>query len=80
MDRVGFAVEDRDRSNGIYYVRYNDPMADVETEEGWLSTLKFWGGDKEAEDSRYQIQMMAGADATEVDLDAIAADEASNEE
>lgn len=67
LDRVGFAVEDRDRSKGIYYVRYNDPMQDVETEDGWLSKLKFWGGSSEEElEDRYQIQVSAGASGSEV--------------
>jgi outer membrane protein assembly factor BamC len=67
LDRVGFAVEDRDRSNGIYYVRYNDPMAGVETDEGWLSKLKFWGdsGDRKLDD-RYQIQVSANDAVSEV--------------
>ena len=25
LDRVGFTVEDRDRSKGLYFVRYIDP-------------------------------------------------------
>jgi hypothetical protein len=28
LDRVGFTVEDRDRSKGIYFVRYVDPTKD----------------------------------------------------
>jgi uncharacterized lipoprotein len=28
LDRVGFTVEDRDRSKGLYYVRYIDPLID----------------------------------------------------
>ena len=28
LDRVGFTVEDRDRSKGLYFVRYVDPDAD----------------------------------------------------
>ena len=39
LDRVGFAVEDRDRTAGIYYIRYRDPAADQKKEEGWLSKL-----------------------------------------
>ena len=67
LDRVGFAVEDRDRSQGIYYVRYNDPMADVETDDGWLSKLKFWGGSSDAElEDRYQILVSQGDSQTEV--------------
>ena len=44
LDRVGFTVEDRDRSQGIYYVRYVDPEVDVEKkgDEGLLSKLAFW--------------------------------------
>src|SRR3989475_9779945 len=29
LDRVGFTVEDRDRSKGFYFVRYVDPEADA---------------------------------------------------
>jgi outer membrane protein assembly factor BamC len=42
LDRVGFTVEDRDRSQGMYYVRYIDPEASVRKKdegEGWLSKL-----------------------------------------
>jgi outer membrane protein assembly factor BamC len=44
LDRVGFTVEDRDRSQGIYFVRYVDPEADLPQEKkGWLSGLfTFW--------------------------------------
>lgn len=47
LDRVGFTVEDRDRSNGLYFVRYVDPDADNRTAKstGLLSKLKFWGDD-----------------------------------
>jgi outer membrane protein assembly factor BamC len=44
---VGFTVEDRDRSKGLYFVRYVDPEADVKRkkDEGWLSRLAFWRSD-----------------------------------
>src|SRR5690606_23021666 len=44
LDRVGFTVEDRDRSNGLFFVRYIDPEADVQSgqKEGFLDRLKFW--------------------------------------
>ncbi|MBC7945165.1 MAG: outer membrane protein assembly factor BamC [Burkholderiales bacterium] len=46
LDRVGFTVEDRDRSNGLYFVRYVDPQEDNRTAEpkGMLSKLLFWRG------------------------------------
>lgn len=43
LDRVGFTVEDRDRSKGLYFVRYADPDVDTKKEDkGFLSKLAFW--------------------------------------
>ncbi|MEJ2576947.1 MAG: outer membrane protein assembly factor BamC [Gammaproteobacteria bacterium] len=56
LDRVGFAVEDRDRSAGTYYVRYNDPAAQAK-EEGWLSKLAFWSSDEVDTQQRYQVKV-----------------------
>jgi outer membrane protein assembly factor BamC len=44
LDRVGFAVEDRDRSKGVYFVRYIDPGVDnaSKKDEGIFSNLAFW--------------------------------------
>lgn len=43
LDRVGFTVEDRDRSQGLYYVRYIDPEVDnskkTGEDKGWLAKL-----------------------------------------
>jgi outer membrane protein assembly factor BamC len=57
LDRVGFTVEDRDRSKGLYYVRYIDPQIDVQTKKdtGWLSKLKFWGGSEPPKAEQYRI-------------------------
>lgn len=61
LDRVGFTVEDRDRSKGIYFVRYIDPETDAKTtpESGMLarmfSGLKFWGGSPAKKNEQYQI-------------------------
>ena len=57
LDRVGFAVEDRDRSDGTYYVRYNDPAARAK-KEGWLSKLAFWSDDSKIDDKvRYRVKV-----------------------
>jgi outer membrane protein assembly factor BamC len=45
LDRVGFTVEDRDRSKGLFFVRYIDPERDVDAgkpKESWTEKLKFW--------------------------------------
>jgi len=48
LDRVGFTVEDRDRSKGLYFVRYVDPEADAlsKKSESILSKLAFWRSDE----------------------------------
>lgn len=67
LDRVGFTVEDRDRSKGLYFVRYIDPDSDVKTtaEQGWFGRL--WGGStKVPGKEQYRILVQDGASATEV--------------
>ena len=62
LDRVGFTVEDRDRSKGLYFVRYIDPETDVKTSDekqgflgGMVSGLKFWGNSPSKKNEQYQI-------------------------
>ena len=47
LDRVGFVTEDKDRSKGVYYVRYTDVDIDDSPtkKKGLLESLKFWGKD-----------------------------------
>lgn len=68
LDRVGFTVEDRDRSKGLYFVRYIDPDADIKTTEdrGWLSKLKFWGNTKIQSKEQYRILVQADGSGAEV--------------
>jgi outer membrane protein assembly factor BamC len=68
MDRVGFSVEDRDRSKGHYFVRYNDPSREQEGGEGgFLSKLAFWRSDDAQVESgsRYIIALRDGGETTE---------------
>jgi outer membrane protein assembly factor BamC len=48
LDRVGFVVEDRNREEGLYYVRYSDPLK--RSDEGFLSRLAFWSDDDQSVD------------------------------
>ncbi len=72
LDRVGFTVEDRDRSQGLYYVRYVDPEADVrkKDDEGILSKLAFWRSSKPAVQagSQYRIYVKGADSATSVQV------------
>lgn len=67
LDRVGFTVEDRDRTQGLYYVRYVDPEGEVKkkSDEGLLSKLAFWRSDKPQvpTGSQYRIYVK-GVDST----------------
>lgn len=49
LDRVGFVVEDKDRSKGIFYVRYADVDIDdtPQKKKGLFETLAFWNDDEE---------------------------------
>lgn len=68
LDRVGFTVQDRDRSKGLYYVRYIDPMADAKSKEkGWLSSLAFWKS-SEPKPEEYKIQVTGKESASIVDV------------
>lgn len=63
LDRVGFTVEDRDRVNGVYFVRYVDPDAAGTT--GFLKKLLTFGAaaDKEKEAQRYRISVKSAQGA-----------------
>ncbi|MEO5699258.1 MAG: outer membrane protein assembly factor BamC [Casimicrobiaceae bacterium] len=53
LDRIGFTVVDRDRSKGLYYVRYADPDA-AQKDTGFLSKFAFWR-DKTEKPEQYRI-------------------------
>lgn len=62
LDRIGFTVEDRNREQGIYFVRYVSPDKDSKKkgdDEGILSNIMFWrSGDKDsAKAEKYRIQV-----------------------
>ncbi|WP_457673272.1 outer membrane protein assembly factor BamC [Thiolapillus sp.] len=66
LDRVGFIVEDRDRSHGVYYVRYNDPMDDTD-QGGWLSKLAFWRSNDKVDEARlYMVRVQSVDGGSEV--------------
>lgn len=65
LDRVGFAVEDRNRTDGIYYVRYSDPLSD-QNKEGILSKMAFWSSKDNTEATQYQIALQGQGSTTHV--------------
>jgi outer membrane protein assembly factor BamC len=58
LDRAGFIVEDRDRSNGVYYVRYIPDSASAEGEEKGFFGKIFGGSSNDTSlkaDQRFQV-------------------------
>ena len=56
LDRVGFTVEGRDRSKGLFFVRYVDPESDSQNKkDGMLSKLAFWKPSTPAPQTRYRV-------------------------
>jgi len=68
LDRVGFTVEDRDRSKGLFYVRYIDPEAENPADkEGFIDKLKFWKPAPKTGQPQFRIQVSdAGAGSSQV--------------
>ncbi len=70
LDRVGFTVEDRDRSKGIFFVRYIDPEADADKKkEGFIEGLKFWKSSPKAPQPQFRIHVGdAGGGLSQIDV------------
>lgn len=57
LDRTGFTVEDRDRSQGIYYVRYVDPKLAGQEDPGFFARLFGAKKSERAAGERLRIQV-----------------------
>ncbi len=67
LDRVGFNIEDRDRTKGVYYIRYLDPDYEVKkrNDEGLFS--RWFGKEKPVDAPLYRIELsMDGGNVTRV--------------
>lgn len=71
LDRVGFTVEDRDRIQGLYFVRYVDPEYDQKkaSERGFFSKLFSFGSDDKAKTAlRYRVAVKGMGAASQVSV------------
>ncbi|MFO0101998.1 MAG: outer membrane protein assembly factor BamC [Betaproteobacteria bacterium] len=59
LDRGAFTVEDRDRANGVYFVRYLDPEVEAKqrSQQGVLSRL--FGGDPKIVAPQYRVLVLS---------------------
>ena len=67
LDRTGFTVEDRDRAQGTYFVRYVDPVADQKDTKGFFSRM-FSGSSKPAAPVKYRIAVRSQGESTTVSV------------
>lgn len=65
LDRTGFTVEDRDRAQGIYFVRYVEPNS--AKEPGFIGKL-FGATAKESAPIKYRIAVRSAGDTTSVSV------------
>ncbi len=66
LDRVGFTVEDRDRQNGLYFVRYAD--ADAEMQKPGILSRIFGAGDPKVKAEQYRVQVRQQPSGSRVDV------------
>src|SRR5437870_1125504 len=66
LDRGGFTVEDRDRTKGLYFVRYLDPDYQAKQREsrGFLSRV--FDSDPKVEAQRFRVALLNDGDRTSV--------------
>ena len=63
LDRSGFTVEDRDRSQGLYFVRYIDASTASKEDPSFFSKLLNFGRDKATvAPARYRVNVKADAE------------------
>ena len=65
LDRSGFTVEDRDRSKGIYQVRYV-PVPDPKNEPGFFK--KLFTSKKESQPQKFQVVVQSSQDGSVVSV------------
>ncbi len=68
LDRIGFTVEDRDRSKGLYFVRYADPETDGKKDDkGFLSKLAFWRSeDGKLKPAQFRIEVAQKGEGSQI--------------
>lgn len=67
LDRAGFTVEDRDRAQGLYFVRYVDPAFAGQDEPGFFA--KLFGADKgDTGPKKYRISVKAEGSGSRVSV------------
>lgn len=62
LERAGIPVEDKDRANGVFFVR----VAEAAREKGWLDKLSFWSKEDGSKMQRYQVTVQESATGCQI--------------
>lgn len=68
LDRTGFTVEDRDRSQGTYFVRYVEPNADKKEKGFFGKLLSFGSSDPATPPLKFRISLKSQGESTTVSV------------
>jgi outer membrane protein assembly factor BamC len=66
LDRGGFTVEDRDRTKGVYFVRYVDPDYEKKVKEGRGLIARIFESDPKIEAQQFRVALLTEGDRTSV--------------
>jgi outer membrane protein assembly factor BamC len=67
LDRGGFTVEDRDRAQGLYFVRYVDPNKSAKSDSGFFGKLFSFGSKDDATaPGRYRVSVKGDGERSTV--------------
>lgn len=66
LDRHGFTIEDRDRNQGLFFLRYADPEQAGKEEPNWFQ--KLFSGDKTPAAVRYRVSVRSQGDRSTVSI------------
>lgn len=70
LDRVGFTVEDRDRSKGLYFVRYVDPQVDNQVKpKGFFGRIFGRDPKPSGKEEQYRILVKDSGESTQVSVE-----------
>jgi outer membrane protein assembly factor BamC len=67
LDRAGFTVEDRNRSQGYYFVRYLNPELEAQ-KEGFFSRLAFWRSAPDPKAEQYRVFVKGRNESSEIQV------------
>lgn len=68
LDRSGFTVEDRDRAQGLYFVRYVDPAQAGKEEPGFFSRMFSGDANKLSGPIRYRVSVKGEGEVSTVSV------------